>query len=80
MHNHKQTVTNTLAHRFDIDHHEVKRESHFVEDFNATSADLTDIISHIETELGIEIPLEEQQAIETVGDLYDIIEDLAVEL
>ncbi|MFN2519903.1 MAG: acyl carrier protein [Candidatus Limnocylindria bacterium] len=58
-----------------VDEAEVKPEASFVEDLNADSLDLVELIMSLEEEFGINIPDEEAEKIKTVGDAQEYIEE-----
>lgn len=54
---------------------EVKLESKFVEDLNADSLDVVELVMALEEKLGIEIPDEVAEKMATVGDVVTYIEE-----
>lgn len=54
---------------------EVKMESKFVEDLNADSLDVVELVMALEEKLGIEIPDEVAEKMATVGDVVTYIEE-----
>ena len=54
---------------------EVKMESKFVDDLNADSLDVVELIMALEDKLGIEIPDEAAEKMATVGDVVAYIEE-----
>ena len=53
---------------------EVSREKSFVEDLNADSLDLTELIMSLEERFSLEIKEEDAAKLKTVGDVIDHIE------
>lgn len=54
---------------------EVKLESKFIEDLNADSLDVVELVMALEEKLGIEIPDEVAEKMTTVGDVVAYIEE-----
>lgn len=54
---------------------EVKMDSKFVEDLNADSLDVVELVMALEEKLGIEIPDEVAEKMATVGDVVAYIEE-----
>ena len=70
----KETVIDIIADQLEIEKENVKPETNFVEDLEADSLDIFQVLSEIEDELDMEIETEE--SIETVQELIDHIERL----
>ncbi len=58
-----------------VDEVDVKPEASFVDDLNADSLDLVELIMSLEEEFGMEISDEEAEKIKTVGDAQEYIEE-----
>jgi acyl carrier protein len=58
-----------------VDEDEVKPEASFVDDLNADSLDLVELIMSLEEEFGAEISDEDAENIRTVQDAVDYIEE-----
>jgi acyl carrier protein len=56
-----------------VDEEEVKPEASFVDDLNADSLDLVELIMSLEEEFGTEISDEDAERIRTVGDAVEYI-------
>src|SRR6476646_5330466 len=60
-----------------VDEDEVKPEASFVDDLNADSLDLVELIMSLEEEFGTEISDEDAEKIRTVGDAVEYIDERA---
>src|ERR1700690_1765971 len=60
-----------------VDEADVKPEASFVDDLNADSLDLVELIMSLEEEFGTEISDEDAERIRTVGDATDYIDEHA---
>ena len=58
-----------------VDEEDVKPEASFVDDLNADSLDLVELIMSLEEEFGTEISDEEAEKIQTVQDAVEFIEE-----
>ena len=58
-----------------VDEEEVKPEASFVDDLNADSLDLVELIMSLEEEFGMEISDEDAEKIKTVGDAQEYVEE-----
>ena len=52
---------------------QVTMEAKFGEDLDADSLDLVELVMALEEEFGVEVPEEELEGVETVGQAYDLI-------
>ena len=52
---------------------QVTPEARFGDDHDADSLDLVELVMALEEEFGIEVPEEELEGIETIGQAYDLV-------
>ncbi len=52
---------------------QVQPEAKFGDDLDADSLDLVELVMALEEEFGIEVPEEELEGVETVGQAYDLV-------
>lgn len=69
-----EKVKAILADQLEYDEDKITMESSLVDDLDADSLDVVDLIMSLEEEFDIEIPDEEIEEIKTVGDLVKYIE------
>lgn len=72
-----ESVRNILVDQLGIDDESVKMDSNFIDDLNADSLDIVELVMAMEQEFGISIPDEEAERIKTVGDAVEFIKDNA---
>ncbi len=70
-----EKVREILCDQLDLEEDKVTMDSDIVEDFEADSLDVVDLVMSLEDEFGIEIPDEEIENIKTVGDVVRYIEE-----
>lgn len=68
-----ERVRKIVADHLGVKEEEIARETRFVDDLNADSLDLVELIMEFEEEFGGEIPDEEAEKIATVGDAVNWI-------
>jgi acyl carrier protein len=56
-----------------VDENAIVKEAKFGDDLDADSLDLVELVMALEEEFGIEVPEEELEGIETVGQAYDLV-------
>jgi len=70
----EQKVIEMIVDQLGIDKKDVTLEKSFVEDLNADSLDLTELIMTLEEQFNCEISEEEAEKLKTVGDVVKYIE------
>lgn len=70
-----EKVREIICDQLDIEEDKVTMDSDIIEDFDADSLDVVDLIMSLEDEYGIEMPDEEVENIKTVGDIVRYIEE-----
>ena len=70
-----EKVREILCDQLDLEEDKVTMDSDIVEDFEADSLDVVDLVMSLEDEFGIEIPDEEIENIKTVGEVVRYIEE-----
>ncbi|MGI6298034.1 MAG: acyl carrier protein [Saccharofermentanales bacterium] len=70
-----ETVQNILVDQLGVDEDLITLESNFIDDLNADSLDIVELVMAMEQEFNISIPDEEAERIKTVGDAVDFIKN-----
>ncbi|MBP7402998.1 MAG: acyl carrier protein [Clostridia bacterium] len=70
-----ESVKNILVEQLGVDAGDVTMESNFIDDLNADSLDIVELIMAMEQEFGISIPDEEAERIKNVGDAVNFIKN-----
>ena len=68
-------IQNILSDQLGLDENQLTMDSDFIDDLNADSLDIVDLVVELEHEFDISIPDEEVERIKTVGDAVDFIKD-----
>lgn len=68
-------VKEVVVEQLNVNPDEVKLESKFVEDLGADSLDVVELVMALEEKFNIEIPDDEAEKIQTVGDAVKYIEE-----
>ncbi|MBQ0012744.1 MAG: acyl carrier protein [Clostridiales bacterium] len=69
-----ESVKSILVDQLNIAEDNVQMDSLFVDDLNADSLDMVELVMAMEQEFNISIPDEEAERIKTVGDAVEFIE------
>lgn len=70
-------ITEIIVEQLGVKPEEVTPEASFVDDLGADSLDTVELVMALEEEFGIEIPDEDAEKIQTVGDAIRYIEEKA---
>ncbi|MGI6327289.1 MAG: acyl carrier protein [Saccharofermentanales bacterium] len=68
-----ESVQDILVEQLGVDADIITIESNFIDDLNADSLDIVELVMAMEQEFGISIPDEEAERIKTVGDAVSFI-------
>jgi len=71
----EQEVIDIIVEQLGVDAADVTKDKSFVEDLNADSLDLTELIMTFEERFGFEISEEEAEKLKTVNDVVKYIEE-----
>ena len=71
----QETVVEITADQLSVPQDEITRDSNFIEDLKADSLDLVELVMAFEDKFGVQIPDEDYERIQTVGDAIDYIEE-----
>jgi acyl carrier protein len=69
----RNEITATIAEQLGVEVAEVSDEKSFIEDLNADSLDLTELIMTLEEKFSIEIPDDQAEKLKTVGDVVSFV-------
>jgi acyl carrier protein len=67
----KEIIVNELG----VEEEKVTAEAHFVEDLGADSLDTVELVMAFEEEFGVEIPDEDAEKLQTVGDAIRYLQE-----
>ena len=73
----QEKITEIIVEQLGVKSEEVTPEASFVDDLGADSLDTVELVMALEEEFGIEIPDEDAEKIQTVGDAIKYIEEKA---
>ncbi|MBQ5782303.1 MAG: acyl carrier protein [Oscillospiraceae bacterium] len=64
-----------ISEQLEVNAEDITLESNIMDDFDADSLDLVDIVMSVEDEFGVEVPEDAVEKIKTVGDVVNFIEE-----
>ena len=70
-----EKVRNILAEGLGIEEEIITMDSDFIDDLNADSLDIVDLVVELEHEFNLSIPDEDAERIKTVGDAVEYIQN-----
>ena len=70
-----ERIRELLAEQLDIDEDKITMDSDNLEDFEADSLDVVDMVMTLEDEFGVEVPDEQIENFHTVGDVVRYVEE-----
>ena len=68
-----EKIQEIIAYKLSIDVEEITLDSSFIDDLNADSLDIVELIMALEDELEMEIPDEDVENFKTVGDVVNYV-------
>ena len=74
-----EKVRAVIEEELNADGADITEETNFKEDLNADSLDLFELVMALEDEFGIEIPSEDLEQLEKVGDVLEYLKSKGVE-
>lgn len=72
-----ERLQSIVAEQLGVEPDQVVREAEFVQDLNADSLDMVELVMSLEEEFGVEISDDEVENLRTVGDAVDYIDEHA---
>lgn len=71
----EEKVTDIIVDQLGVNADQVTPEAKFIEDLGADSLDTVELVMALEEEFGIEVPDEEAEKLQSVGDVIKYIEE-----
>ncbi|MBM3900589.1 MAG: acyl carrier protein [Verrucomicrobia bacterium] len=72
----EQRIKDIIVDQLNVNADQVTPEAKFIEDLGADSLDTVELVMALEEEFGVEIPDEEAEKLQTVGDVLKYVEEL----
>jgi len=72
----EQRIKDIIVDQLSVNADQVTPEAKFIEDLGADSLDTVELVMALEEEFGMEIPDEEAEKLQTVGDVIKYVEDM----
>ena len=70
-----EKIQEIIADKLSVDTEEITLDSSFIDDLNADSLDIVELIMALEDELDMEIPDEDIEIFKTVGDVVNYVKN-----
>lgn len=74
-----ETVKKIIMDQFDVSEEEITMETSVIDDLDADSLDIVDLLMAFEDEFDVKIPDEDVEELKTVGDIVRYIEEKSAE-
>lgn len=74
-----EKIADIIREQLNLDDVEITEETSFKDDLQADSLDLFELVMAFEEEYGIEIPSEDLEKLQTVGDVMEYIKDQGID-
>jgi acyl carrier protein len=71
----EQKVTDIIVEQLGVNPEQVTPKASFIEDLGADSLDIVELVMAFEEEFGVEVPDEDAEKLQTVGDVIKYIEE-----
>ena len=68
-------IKDIIVEQLGVNADQIKPEAKFIEDLGADSLDIVELVMALEEEFGTEIPDEEAEKLQTVGDVARFVDD-----
>ena len=71
-----ERINNIIVEQLGVNEDQIKPEAKFIEDLGADSLDTVELVMALEEAFGTEIPDQEAEKLQSVGDVIKFIEDI----
>lgn len=75
----RETILGLIAEQFNVDVKSLNDDTSFMDDLNADSIDIVELVMSLEDEFDVQIDDEVLQRMNTIGDVIEYIEELDME-
>jgi acyl carrier protein len=70
-----ERLSQIIVGQLGVSKEEIKREASFIDDLGADSLDIVELVMAMEEEFDIEIPDDDAERIQTIGDAFSYLEE-----